>query len=406
MDGGMVALHHATSILQQYALPSFYMTPVLGARDPDLQSAKRDSISTALSVLENHMNHLDRMLRLVHAKKDSVRLRRALLKGALAPMSSLPQELLRDICALAVESAPSAYAATRTALSISHASSAWRAAALGQSAIWARVDFQGFHQSFAKIWVERSRYRPLSLTLHSARVGLGTILRASDVQRLTYLALSDEDDEDDQVPGITIIHQLNSLAGTTLPALETLWLQSTHSHIYETFTVVNVNALGLAVPALRNLHLFGVSIRTFASLGRTLTSLRMESVFGILPEWEDIMTSCPVLETLIIVNGISQSATIARSIGPWVMPRLRTLAIQDCDSMTVHALFKNLKAPNLLEFIATVCDRVDEAQEPELSLHGGGETGDELCFRLFPSFVRILRCSFQYLKNSLFSTAR
>ena len=388
MDSSLLALHDAAYSLLQNEPTPFSLKPILSIHDPGLRPFTRDFALAALSELENHMNHLDDILWLMRAKKESLRLRRAALKAALAPISSLPQELLRHIFALAVESASTAHVATWTALAISHTSSAWRAAALSQSAIWARADFQGFHQSLAKLWVERSRHRPLSLTLHSANVGLGTILGHVDAQRLTHLEVSDEDDEGGDVPGRTVVDQLNSLADVALPALETLWIQSTHSGTDEIFTDIDVNALHLVVPAVKDLRLFGVCINTFASLGRRLTSLHMESVFGLIPEWLEIIASCPLLETLVIINGVSLSSAIGVPAGPSVMVHLHTLAIQDCDNTTVYTFLDNLEAPNLVEFIGDFCEDVDEPEDPELSLNEGGEISDELCFQSFPSFVR------------------
>lgn len=81
-----------------------------------------------------------------------------------APINRLPEDVLRLIFTTLCN-AQDPGVASREAVSLSHVCSYWRAVALSDTALWARVDILNTNKKMIRLALKRSRSRPVAIDL-------------------------------------------------------------------------------------------------------------------------------------------------------------------------------------------------------------------------------------------------
>lgn len=201
----------------------------------------------------------------------------------VAPINKLHEDLLRLIFIIGCN-AEDPKVAIRCAVRISRVCSYWRAVALGETALWARLDILNTNRDLIQVALERSGSRPVAIYYPctrrpSRRVRpLDVDLLRQQWSRVQELYVSVQD------TGHDLLDKLCAEV-TIAPELRVISLQSTPGRFGSSPTKLDCGSLINMAPTLRRITFVGYNQLSLGeSLGCTnLTSIKFHSILQILP---------------------------------------------------------------------------------------------------------------------------
>ena len=225
---------------------------------------------------------------------ESVRVLR-LERNALAPISSLPPEVLTTIFSLLCSSGKPSNNLQR--IRLSHVCHQWREIAINQPLLWNHVDFTTLSSAGAAGTLARAKSAPLYLEARMSRNDVRFSTFRQEVQahlpRICHLGVSAECDD---------IHSTLGALGSPAPTLESVSLFST-TEFYRAKASILDTLFDRSAPRLSWLKLrhCGLSWKWPALKGlKYLEILKPARKKPKLADWLDALAEMPDLKTLIL----------------------------------------------------------------------------------------------------------
>lgn len=296
----MVVLFDVTPIQQtldsllEYSYPAIDITPIILTPNHPPRNAQKEALSDMLQdVTETHAAVLlvqESLTRL----ETSVRLREAALKAALAPVSGLPTEVLRDIFirVFDIEKFLNTSGVHKSHIHLSAVCSRWRAIALSIHYFWKHIHVRNRTPELFEHFARRSGSLPLNVVLNHLTRG-PLVISESAASRINTLELCRFQHED-------IMTTLENVASSL--RLQRLSLTSTHGledymenqsvegplftlnrgltsakNLYLTNSTLS-NPLKLRMKRLRNLHIRCVDNSDVSDILHALSNSSVKSI--------------------------------------------------------------------------------------------------------------------------------
>lgn len=352
--------------------------PVLAVQPPSLRATWIRSLQTSSSILDDRSAQLNALVDLISQAQRLLNHKRARCRSAMAPVSALPEEILRIIFPLALDPQPTRRN-NMTRLAILGVCQDWRAAALGQQSLWSSSYVSNLRDERA-LRVALGRYYGDNLKLT-----LKDVPRAFDTYKLCQVLLPRlEYLEWNASFGLDLLFAVARIDGPlSFVALKTLVIDSPDycascSSLEEEIMDLNDIAFpklevlelrrmelkeGLDIPTIRELTLFHV----------TLTARELENLLKSVPNVQDLHLS------FAGCFSTDNSDTSTRSIR---LPSLKTLSLGWSLHEEAIWFLNHLYAPNLLSLTVKEIEEEEEDDDagPGVSQDGmlAGSTSDML----------------------------
>lgn len=369
--GNLSNLNENTPIVELHAL-----------RNPHLQreARKSQSVKGATQILKGSISVAQQLERVLVDIRRDMQTRLDILQTALAPISTLPPEVLRQIFLLVLPEPDVIDVNTYASVSsISKVSRIWREVALKQSALWTQIHAE-WSIPLQNLWLSRARHQLLHIVAiclcasrrEASRVSLSRVLWASSNQWAS-LAVYNFGQGDLQLlvrPALCGERGLMSLQSVTLVAGDD---EPEVMHGFGAF----VDAHPYKLPIIQRLQLTGVRMPALFTIAPTITDLELSHVVQTLDGLDQLLRACAGLEILALTKIGLPAADAARlrtiaGRSQIVLPRLRQLSYtaQHALSTTHTFLFFYVLAPNLRSLSLNTNTPCDFTNPPGQSYHG------------------------------------
>lgn len=314
--------------------PILILTP-----SENLREAHRETLTNALAEYKASITSI----RQITAKLDSLdrdlSSRTMIVQTALAPISALPQEILKLIFGYVVDMDGDTFRErTRCdhAATLSHVSSSWRDAAVSYQSIWTEIVIQRLPCDQAvSTWVKRSGTLPLSLDIRTPQMLHGDWTPVA-MARLHKLSLSHFLHE--------WLYMLFPWDKPFFPELRHLELRSdpSKSAIYSEPALRKVNA-----PKLSSLNVTNMFVWTVYELRSNLKVLAIHIGGVYFARTLSILSECSSLMELSIISLFERAAQLPPAT--YNLSSLGSLALKGCRASLTYIL-RSFNVPNLRNF--------------------------------------------------------
>lgn len=349
-----------------------------GLRNPHLQRTARKSRSVkgTTKILESSISMAQQLERALVDLRRDMQTRLDSIQTALAPISTLPPEVLGHIFLLMLPDPGTVdINASASVSSISWVSRTWRAVALSHSALWTQIHAE-WSIPLQNLWLSRARHQLLQIVAiclcasrrEASSVALSGKLWASS-NKWVSLSVYNFGHGDLQLlvlPALCGERGLANLQSVTL-------VSGCGANMSGQGAYVNVHPYRL--PSVHRLHLSGVRMPALVSIASGITDLELSDVIQTLDELVQLLRACAKLETLTLTRIGMPAADAARLLplsgkSSILLPCLREIhyTAQRALSCTHSFVFNYLLAPKLRSLSLNMNTSVDDPSTQ--SYHG------------------------------------
>ncbi|KAF8305139.1 hypothetical protein DL93DRAFT_2233185 [Clavulina sp. PMI_390] len=325
-------------------------TPVILYHPPCRRPAQTSTIQNNLAIFESYEDELSKLFQKISSMKNRLLRQRATCASALSPIAALPMELMREVFQLVADTSDSSLD------SLAAVCSSWRMVALGQPALWTKVNSRmGDSLKRATTHYLRSGSFPLHLEVHDAWSDWSPALLKSLPGVENQLETLCWDVSADMEGFLNSYHSkslcFKSLSTLTVSCSEickacgTWWSNAEDQHGGLEF--LNPTRF----PALHNLEVRRVQLGLAPGIISQLEHLKLDCVPMMVNKCRKILSHARLLKTLIIKNA---SETLffdeveATPNETYVIPHLETIQLSSNPDVLMKVILESCRCPSLL----------------------------------------------------------
>lgn len=346
VSDGLAALHKyalATRDAALLAYPAVRVAPVIREPVPQYRAGRRDELLKVAKDLQAQHDLLDEIQQALSACQAAVRTYRVSVNQALAPVSGLPVEILREIFLWAdcTYKESSKFRRVDLATSISHVCSYWRGVACSTREFWQNIQVTPMDSADAvEAWTSRGRMGhpdvDFAVTLVPAQIPDGSSISPPLLASLDHTGRFTSKFVHDVEVDIFFSHLRLWKAWPTLRRLTHLTVESIETHSYSSCDPIDLFVTPF--PELQHLELvsfvFAYSQRPETEpVVQTLICRRCEIACIFWEDFDD-------LKELRLIDCTCGDLLDEFPGELYYVLKLSTLVVHDCDRELVMVLFK------------------------------------------------------------------
>lgn len=363
---GLSALSKYSAAIQDAALleyPAVVHQPLLRGCSPQHRATRLDSSLATIGDLQAKISLLDEIQQSLSAAQAAIQTYCDAITQALAPVFGLPVEILREIFILAVyaHEESSKFRRIDVATSISHVCSWWRGIACSSSELWQDILVTPLDSAeLFEAWTSRALLRRpengVTMTLvpphrpsSSARVSLAK----ATLDATGHFVLSFKHDalEGSFLGSLPLWRAWPALRGFRRVTIESAVDASAGEvdHLDDDFLQdFEIDPFDAPFPDIENLELVNQSLRRVSSPHTSQSPAIVKTLHCRQSSVQEVVWACfnTHLEELRLSECYDDEGYIDDG-GPYIFPKLSTLAIHDCDERIIVNALKNTRAPAL-----------------------------------------------------------
>lgn len=309
----------------------------------DVARLRRDSsIRSALKKCDDAVDKLALMRHVLERAAAEITRQTAAIRSSLAPVMSLPTELLSEIFSFVVHT-PEIKKRPLLILHIATVCKRWRYTALSTQNLWILCP-TSLSESQQAVWVARSSPGPIDVDII---VYLGTAppicpeLRHQASRWRSITLCHGRGAKLDCLDTIMELPDLRNLQALSLTLAD-------HNPIFNQKR--DVRDFKSTFPKLKSVHIRFINISHLHTVAENLTFVSLYGVAYPFSEWWELLSSCPNLEILQLERNELLGFGPETVLETIVLSKLRDLVIGHDDSRVGDVIFNHISAPMLRSF--------------------------------------------------------